>query len=167
MLLSPPENTGICFGCDKNIMAENMLAHFEECSGKLNCMHENVYAENETIFLIKVVTDTIFWVYVEAFANSTLAGLYAFLRSNWFECCGHVSPFYLNGKVVADMQKTLGEALHTGSHFHYEHNAGVAMAVVGEVICIKQNKGDKNIRLVSRKKISDERCATCKDGKDI
>ncbi len=151
------ENSGTCFVCNETIDIDYAMHHLK------NCGVTPVVLKTEQVFVIKVSSGNEFWMFVEASGATTLKNLYLFLRSNWFECCGHMSEFFVDG--VDDktdyMEKNLNEMLSFGKTFHYQHNTGVATRIVGEVVAVKSSLLTKDINLLLRKTIPEERCNTC------
>ncbi|MES2217827.1 MAG: hypothetical protein V4501_05400 [Pseudomonadota bacterium] len=157
MLSNNQINEGTCFVCHKTIVAEQALAHLK------NCGHATLIREVESVWQIKVATGNEFWIFIEAAGSVTLLDLYIFLRNNWWECCGHASEFIVDGADTAEyyLDKTLNEMFKVGATFHYQHNSGEPVKVIGEVIAVKCAKPIKNICLILRKNMIVESCESC------
>ncbi len=163
MLLENASNVGTCFGCQQSVSPANMLAHFEACRGTSMAARHKHHVEAEKIFMLQVEMDSQFWLFAEVKGSTKLQNLYMFLRSNWFECCGHINPFVIEGKELAAdyMQKTVSEVFAAGDRFHYEHNGAVSGKVIGTIVAVQTNHQEKAMQVVSRKNVSEERCETC------
>jgi hypothetical protein len=157
MLPATHSNMGTCYICHKTINADNAATHFK------NCSQTALDVESERVFLLKVATENHFWLFVRANGDTTLKNLYLFLRNNWYECCGHMSQFYIGEQVCdeQDMHKTLQEMLGVGKTFHYEHNSGTAVRVLGEVLEVNPGRFAQEMQLVLKKNILEERCESC------
>jgi len=158
MISAVHANMGTCYICHKLIDIDNAARHLK------NCSQTATDVESERVFLLKVATENHFWLFVRANGDATLQNLYMFLRSNWYECCGHMAEFYIGAQACdeTDMKKTVQEMLGLGKTFHYEHNSGVAVRVMGEVLEVSAGKIlNKEMQLVLKKNILEERCESC------
>jgi hypothetical protein len=157
MLSNTSRNEGTCFVCHKTVVAEHALVHLK------NCGQAAVVRDIQPVWQMKVSTGNDFWVFIEAAGSVTLLELYLFLRNNWWECCGHASEFIVDGAddSIYYLDKTLNEMLKVGTTFHYEHNSGEPVDVLGEVIAVKSAKPVKNISMLLRKNIIVESCESC------
>lgn len=162
-MLENTNDLGTCFGCQQAIANSEMLSHFETCRGRSIAARHKQHTESEKVFMMRVDMDNHFWLFAEVKGSTTLQNLYMFLRSSWFECCGHINPFIVEGKELAAdyMQKTVGDIFVAGDRFHYEHNGAVAGRVVGSIISVETSDQEKPVQLASRKNVSEERCETC------
>jgi hypothetical protein len=157
MISATLENSGTCFVCQETVDIDYAMHHLQ------NCGLPRVSLKTEQVFVIRVITEDKFWMFIEAAGATTLTNLYLFLRNNWFECCGHMSEFIVDG-VDSDsnyMDKTLNDMFVYGKKFHYEHNAGEPMRVSGEVVAVRSSLLSNNMNLLLRKIIPEERCDTC------
>jgi hypothetical protein len=151
------ENAGTCFVCHETVDIDHAMHHLKICGVT------PVALKTEQVFIIKVSSCNEFWMFVEAAGDTTLKSLYLFLRSNWFECCGHMSEFFVDGASAETdyMDKTLSEMLSFGKTFHYAHTGNLPARVVGEVVAVKSSLKAKDMSLLLRKIIPEERCNTC------
>ena len=157
MQSSITSNEGTCFVCHQTILAEQAIAHLKVC-GSVVKVHQV-----EHVFQIIVASGNDYWVCIEAAGSTTLQDLYLFLRNNWWECCGHVSEFIVDGADTTEpyMDKTLTEMFVVGSTFYYDHNSEDPDRVTGHVLALKKTKPIKSISLILRKNMHVEKCESC------
>lgn len=157
MISASHADLGTCYICHKTIDAANATTHLKKCSQAASD------EEDTQVFLLRIATENQFWLYMRANSDTTLQSLYMFLRNNWYECCGHLSEFFVAEQSCseADMQKTLQQMLGAGKTFHYEHNSGVPTRVSGEVLEVTAGKIDQDMQLILRKNILEDRCESC------
>jgi hypothetical protein len=163
MFSDAKNNPGTCFGCKQSITAVDMFSHFEICRGKSMAARHKQHSQAENIFMIRVDMENQFWLFAEVKGSTLLQNLYMFLRSSWFECCGHISPFVIDGKELSGdyMQQTVGDMFVTGDRFHYSHKGTVEGLVIGHVIAVYANQQDKAMQIASQMDVAEERCETC------
>ena len=157
MLGNATTNSGTCMLCHQIIIADEAINHLTMC-GVIRPARQA-----ETVLQIKVATGEDYWVFVEAAASTTLHDFYLFLRNNWWECCGHVSAFIIDGLTANKnyMTDTLQQHFTTGTTFHYQHDSGIPVRVTGEVLAVKETVPLKAITLVLRKNLTVEKCESC------
>jgi hypothetical protein len=88
---------------------------------------------------------SMYWLHLEAPANTTLEDLDDFLRGTWLECCGHLSAFRLGSRSFSsvaddgwgddeDLDVKLGELLKPGATLAYEYDFGTTTDLVVKVV---------------------------------
>lgn len=155
-------NNGTCLLCKQEVPSRSILKHLGKCLEKEP--QANALGK-EKVFLIKVYSGKLFWLYIEIDGSSTLEKLDAFLRKTWLECCGHMSEFIINGKEYASnggMEKLINRVFDVGTEFDYAYDFGSTTELNGKTISTRPGKLPKSIRLLARNNLPEEvKCTTC------
>jgi hypothetical protein len=162
MLAEQVNNGSTCFGCQQHVDAGQMLSHFENCSGNPLERRHICPAQGERSFMIRVATNNQFWLYAEARGTTRLENLYMFLRGHWYQCCGYINPFLINGKEVPKelMQKSLSDIFAAGDTFRYSNNSDIPTDVVGEITAVHYRELEKKA-LLGPGNCIEEHCEIC------
>ena len=100
---------GACTHCGKEYTRAGMAKHLAQClidrlqtaQGKTGpCFHLQVAARFSPIY----------WLHLQADANTTLKSLDGFLRKIWLECCGHLSKFTIERRSYLSYEEDLEES---------------------------------------------------------
>jgi hypothetical protein len=152
-----------CFGCKQHVDAGGMLSHFVNCSGKPLTRRHDCPAQGEKSFMIRVATDHQFWLYAEARGSTRLENLYMFLRGHWYECCGYINPFMINGCEVSkeDMQKSISDIFSAGDTFRYSNNSDMPTSVSGVITGVHFREAERRAMLAPENESGEEYCEIC------
>lgn len=156
------KNSGICMLCNENVSHRSLTKHLQKC------LEYALYdpSEKEKIFLIKVFSEKLFWLYIEINGTATLDKLDSFLRKTWLECCGHMSQFSIHGESYSndrEMNQKIHRVFDIGTEFDYEYDFGSTTYLQGKIISTRPGKLSEGIRLIARNNIPQEfQCTTCK-----
>jgi len=92
--MSKTKTSGTCYLCQQTVahrMIDGYLMQSLE-KGSLQNEGDVTQSEKEKIFLRKIFSGPLFWIYIEINGSSELKDLDEFLRATWLKCCGHMSP---------------------------------------------------------------------------
>lgn len=161
-------NNGKCLLCKQQVPSRGILKHLGKCLEKEPPTRTS---RKEKVFLIKVYSGKLFWLYVEVNGSSALEKLDAFLRKTWLECCGHMSEFVIDGKEYRSdggMEKLIHRVFDEGTEFDYTYDFGSTTELQGKVISIRPGKLAKPIRLLARNNLPEEvKCTTCQQSAEV
>ncbi len=155
-------NHGTCMLCKQDVQYRSIVKHLNKCLEQE--VPRNV-ASKEKIFLIKIYSGKLFWLFIEINGSSTLEKLDHFLRKTWLECCGHMSEFNINGEDYScdgGMSRLIHKILKVDTEFAYTYDFGSSTELKGKVISVRSGKLPKNLRLLARNILPEEvKCTTC------
>lgn len=161
-------NNGICLLCRQEASYRSMGRHLNKC---LAIIKPTGLSEKGDIFLIKISSGKLFWLFLEINATSTLAKLDLFLRKIWLECCGHLSEFTIHGTRYAsdeNMKIAIRRLFEPGVAFEYIYDFGSTTELSGKIVSVRSGKLQDDIRLLARNHFPKEiTCITCHQKPDI
>ena len=157
-------NHGLCVLCKQDVQYRSMTKHLNKCLAQE--ISPNITSK-EKIFLIKIYSGKLFWLFIEINGLSTLEKLDAFLRRTWLECCGHMSQFNINGEYYSseeEMGVLINSILNIGTEFDYVYDFGSSTELKGKVVSIRPGKLSKKLRLLAQNTLPEEvKCTTCQE----
>jgi hypothetical protein len=162
------ENIGTCQLCNKEVAYRTMTRHLQQCikTSFPEKSRDTVKPSKQEIFLIKLLSEKFYWLYVEINGKSALEDLDDLLRGVWLECCGHLSQFKINGDYY-DSHDNMDEAIQNvfplKSKFDYYYDFGSTTHIQGEVISSRPGALKKGmLHILARNNMPDNMvCKTC------
>lgn len=156
------ENLGTCYLCQQDVSHRAIKKHLAKCLEK---DATNSPSSKKQIFLIKVSSGKLFWLFFEVNGSALLEDVDDFLRHTWLECCGHMSQFVINREQYdcdEGMEEAVQGLLTAGDKFEYEYDFGSTTYLEGVVISTRPGKLAEPVRLLARNHFPAEiLCATC------
>ena len=161
------ENIGTCQLCNKEITYRTMTKHLQQCLKTLSLdkTTDTIKPSKNEIFLIKIISEKSYWLYIEINGKSPLEEIDDLLRGVWLECCGHLSQFKINGDYYdsdEDMDVAVQKAFTIKSKFDYCYDFGSTTYIQGEVISSRPGKLKEELRILAHNNMPDNMvCKTC------
>lgn len=166
-----PSLPGKCVYCGKAYTLAAIGRHLTSCNRR---GEELSKGKTHKTFIIRVkgrgVTGYTYWMIVEVNPRLKLSHLDAFLRTQWVECCGHLSQFKINDEYyVVEEARELGEksmryslerVLQQGTQFIYEYDFGTTTTL--ELKVLKTDEGIQNsIGILATNEAPQITCEAC------
>jgi hypothetical protein len=102
-----------------------------------------------------------YWLYIDVPVEKTLVALDSFLRKIWLECCGHMSAFFLPGRVELTIGRKL-KTLDVGTKLSHEYDFGTTTETVITIVeSVKRKPQKEAFRLLARNAPPVFKCVCC------
>ncbi|MFT8350873.1 SEC-C metal-binding domain-containing protein [Clostridium saccharoperbutylacetonicum] len=137
---------GKCYYCEKELTERTIKRHMKNCPEMKKVIDKQMRiakgTRNQFIISIKDKDEpNKYCIYASIDTNLQLQHLDKLIRDIWVECCGHLSAFYIDGKILTDnmnelyeMNLFLKDVLSIGKKFGYEYDFGSSTNLSLEVV---------------------------------
>lgn len=171
------KSEGVCHLCNQPFAKNAMTRHLQSCAPA----HDPPRGRKGKIFHVIVEGYGPYWLHVEMPGNAKFGDLDAFLRQIWLECCGHMSAFRMDEKILRRfdldidspselefpedelMDYDIAEVLEPKLAFGYDYDFGSTTELRLKVAGMRTGtwSGRDRIRLLARNLPPQDNCQQC------
>lgn len=167
-MASRMRSTGTCWICDRDYAKGSMTRHVASCRAKHPGPQRRLH------IVVEAAYAPMYWMHLEAKPSARLRDLDDFLRTQWLECCGHLSAFRIGRTDYEShrdplgwsdgltMKYSLGELLTPGIAFHYVYDFGSSTELKIKVVAERPGPSERDsIRLIAGNRPPEFKCRNC------